>query len=79
MCFLIFSVSCSFLGILFGQPTCSLQVQWQQCQKSLSPILYVDVCYVFSCNPVLCLLTQTIAGSKCNGHVTNDEHVMLPF
>ena len=78
MCFLFFSVSCIFLGILFGQPPCSLQVQWQQCQKSCNPILYVDVCYVFSCNPVPYLLPQTIDGSKFNGHVTNDKHVMLP-
>lgn len=77
-CFLIFSASCTFLGILFGQLLCSLHIQWQQFQNSCSPVSCVDVCYVFSCNAVWGLLPQTIDGSKCNGHMTNEEHVMLP-
>lgn len=78
------NVLSNFLSILHfswnfaWQPLCSLHIKWQQCQNSCSPILCVDVCYVFSCNAVWGLLPQTIAGSKCNGHVTNEEHVMLP-
>lgn len=72
-----FSVLCTFLGILFGRPLVLFKFNGSNAKK-WNLILYADVCYVFSCNPVLYLLPQTTDGSKCNGHVTNDELVMLP-